>query len=72
MIHMQAISTTGVVTTVIEPRRADTASESVGCSSSPIVYTIENPTDTMQVEECGSLPMAIQDCHQAMTKQRRE
>jgi hypothetical protein len=51
MIRTQAISTTGVVTAVIEPRLIDTASETVGCLSSPIVYSIENPTDTMQVEE---------------------
>lgn len=51
MIRTQAIFTTGVVTAVIELRLIDTASETVGCLSSPIVYTIENPTDTMQVEE---------------------
>jgi hypothetical protein len=48
------ISTTRVVTAVIELRLIDTASETVGCLSSPIEYTIENSTDTMQVEG-GSL-----------------
>ena len=51
MIRAQAMSTTRVVTAVIEPRLIDTASETVRCLSSPIVYTIGNPTDTMQVEE---------------------
>lgn len=51
MYDSHAISTTEVVTAVIEPRLIDTASESVGWLSSPIVYTIENPTDTVQVEE---------------------
>jgi hypothetical protein len=66
MIRTQTISTTGVVTAVIEPRLIDTAPETVGCLSSPIVYAIENPTDTMQVEEwitstLAPTTMAIQD-----------
>ena len=76
MIRTQAITTTGVVTAVIEPRLVDTASETIGCLSSPIVYAIENPTDTMQVEEwitstLAPTTLAIQDRgHQAMTKHR--
>jgi hypothetical protein len=79
MICTQAsmIFTTGVVTAVIELRLIDTASETAGCLSSPIEYTIENPTNRMQVEEwitskltpTTMMAMAIQGCHEAMTKQ---
>jgi hypothetical protein len=71
MIRTRAISTTEVVTAVIGPRLIDTASETVGCSSSPIEYTIENPTDTMQVEEwiTGKNNNYPGLAHQTMTKQ---
>lgn len=48
MIRMKAMFTTRVVAAVIEPRLIDTAPDTVGCSSLPIVYTIDNPTDTMR------------------------
>jgi len=76
MYDSHAISTTGVVTAVIEPRLIDTASESVGWLSSSIVYTIENPTNTMQVEEWITSKLTLTTVTMAngdqamMTKQR--
>ncbi len=47
----QAISNTGVVTVVIEPRLIDIASRTAGRPSSPIVYTIgTNERDASKVE----------------------